>query len=788
MNEAPLKILMLDDDEDEFVIVRRTLARGSRRYQLDWTPDADHALQDMRSASHDVYLVDFLLGPLNGLEVIRQAIESGVKAPLILLTGASSTRDQEIDIEALRTGAADYLSKDNLTPELLERAIRYARERAHLGALRQSLGQAEQEGARLQAALAQLEKQALHLRLLSEASVVFSSAHLDLDALLREVARRCAHLVKDACAVTLLQEDGTAVIRAFHHGDPEAQKLAERLFVGASTPLEDAITGGILQDGQPRLMPEVDPNALSAKGTWEPAMEFNARYPMDSFLLVPLRCSGQILGTLAVMRYRSKDPFTTDDQALLQDIADRAGMAIRNARLFEAEKKAGQRAAFLAEASALLASSLDFEKVLKTLAELTVPYLADWCSVEMVEGERTRQIVLAHADDEEVERAGALRRRSPPDPSQDDGICKVLWTGGPELYSEITPEMLRASALSDEHLEAFSQLGLRSAVVVPLAVARKTLAVMTLAYAESGRTYDQEDLQFMMEVAHRAALAVENAQLYQGLQEAVKLREEFLAIAGHELKTPLAAMLMHVQSLERSVRADERAPKLRERLAKASSAGRRLEGLIYQLLDVTRISAGHLTLEPERMDLEELVREVVDRFADQAQRSDTRIEVQLQPHLIGHWDRTRLDQVLTNLLGNAIKYGEGKPVEVGLEQRGGKAVLRVVDHGIGIEPAHQRRIFERFERAVATRAYGGLGLGLWIVRQIVEASGGRIEVESELGQGATFTVQLPTELQETDPASPRRLAGSENRQPQGAASAFTAAPRAPARRSPSRRA
>jgi PAS domain S-box-containing protein len=228
------------------------------------------------------------------------------------------------------------------------------------------------------------------------------------------------------------------------------------------------------------------------------------------------------------------------------------------------------------------------------------------------------------------------------------------------------------------------------------------------------------------------------------LAEALRVRDDFLAIAGHELRTPLAALLLRVQGLERSAHKEGAPPRLREQLKRASSAGDRLARLIEEVLDVARLASGKLKLELERVNLIELVRGVIERAAESAQVAHTPIVLRAEPpDPIGSWDRLQLERVVSNLLSNALKYGKGHPIEIELGLAGDEAVMRVVDHGIGIPLAEQERIFERFERAVATREYGGLGLGLWISRQIVEASGGRIAVVSAPGQGATFTVRLP---------------------------------------------
>jgi signal transduction histidine kinase len=199
--------------------------------------------------------------------------------------------------------------------------------------------------------------------------------------------------------------------------------------------------------------------------------------------------------------------------------------------------------------------------------------------------------------------------------------------------------------------------------------------------------------------------------------------------------------LMHVQSLQRAAEKGDGLVQVKERLAKASRASWRLDKLINELLDVSRITAGHLQLEVEHLDLVALVREVAAAFKDRAHAEVT--VRSSEPALSGAYDRMRVEQVVSNLLENALKYGEGRPVEIEVARDGAEAVMRVIDHGIGIDGEQQKRIFQRFERAVSARDFGGLGLGLWISRQIVEASGGRVDVDSEPGEGSTFTVRLP---------------------------------------------
>jgi PAS domain S-box-containing protein len=237
------------------------------------------------------------------------------------------------------------------------------------------------------------------------------------------------------------------------------------------------------------------------------------------------------------------------------------------------------------------------------------------------------------------------------------------------------------------------------------------------------------------------------AKRLRDAQLAIQLRDEFLSIAGHELRTPLTALLMQLQSLVRFGQIED--GRVVQRLEKAVVSAARLETLIGQMLDVSRITAGRLQLEPEHVSLDALVREVVDQFSELAAEARCEVTLRLEP-VKGFWDRLRLEQVVTNLISNAIKYGKGRPIEIETRRDGADAVLTVTDHGLGIAPEDQQRVFQRFERSRRTREYGGFGLGLWITRSIVEASGGTITVDSQPGQGATFTVRLPPAVKEAD--------------------------------------
>ncbi len=421
-------------------------------------------------------------------------------------------------------------------------------------------------------------------------------------------------------------------------------------------------------------------------------------------------------------------------------------------------RRAEQDARFLADASAALAGLVDYESTLQKVARLAVPNFADWCAVDMLdEAGALRRVAVAHVDPSKVELAHELHRRYPPDPAAPQGVWNVVRTGKSEIVPEIGDERLAATVPDAELLRILRELGLKSYMGVPLAVRGRVLGVVTFIAAESGRRYAAADLAVAEDLAHRAAVAIDNARLYQALKEADRRKDEFLALLGHELRNPLAPIsnALHVLKLPGADAAiTGRAREMMERQVE------HMVRLVDDLLDVSRIMRGKVQLRREPVELATAVARAVETSQPVIDAEGHRLTVSLPPEpLWVHGDLVRLAQVVSNLVNNAAKYTErGGQISLAAVREVDEAVLRVRDTGIGIAPELLPRLFDMFFQAERRTkdSQGGLGIGLSLVRGLVELHGGSVEARSAgPGQGSEFVVRLPL-LERDERSSDRR--------------------------------
>lgn len=341
----------------------------------------------------------------------------------------------------------------------------------------------------------------------------------------------------------------------------------------------------------------------------------------------------------------------------------------------------------------------------------------------------------------------------------DEDAIAPLWKGArfPKHACISGWSMLNRSAVVIEDIyqdarvphDAYRPTFVKSLAMVPIRE-REPVGAIGNYWARSHRA-SAEELRGLQTLANLTSVAMANVQLYDELQQrvrecqaAVEARDEFIAIAAHELRTPLTALQLQLQGL--LLRKESVEPGLlSERVSRAIQSGKRLGLLIDGLLDVSQAAQGNLVLETQQLDLVELCRNVVSGFDRAAERAGCALSFDARQAVTGIWDGTRIEQVLAHLLSNALKFGRGMPIEVRVLRRGAEVRLEVQDHGTGIPPELADKLFERFGRAGAVNHYAGLGLGLYLAREIVEAHGGRIRCHSAPNEGSTFIVELPLE-------------------------------------------
>ncbi|WP_437803833.1 sensor histidine kinase [Sorangium sp. So ce693] len=480
--------------------------------------------------------------------------------------------------------------------------------------------------------------------------------------------------------------------------------------------------------------------------------DYLARYRPKSLLCVPVLRQGEMVSLLYLENNLVEGAFTPERLTALSLLATQAAISLENARLLskeQAERTAAEaaerRAAFLAEAGEILAGSLDYAETLSRVARLSVRSLCDWCVIDLVEGGEIRRISWAHRDPAKELLLEELERRYPPGQASPRPAARVLRSGVPLQVPEVSEAVLRQYCEDDGKARLLRELGIHSFITVPLVARGQAIGMLSVVSSVPERRYGDADLELIQEVARRAAIAIDNARLYRAAQEAIRARDEFLTVATHELNTPMTSLTLSLEGLNRTLQSgrplDPQA--MGRQVDRALRQTARLTRLNSELLDVSRINASRLSLDVADVDLVAVVRDVLARFKLDLARAGCSVSLRDRGRVVGLWDASRVDQIVSKLLANALKFGAGKPVEISIGEEGGTARLAVRDHGIGIDPARQAQIFERFERAVSNRHYGGLGLGLYISRRIAEAHGGSIRVESALGAGATFIVELP---------------------------------------------
>jgi PAS domain S-box-containing protein len=615
--------------------------------------------------------------------------------------------------------------------------------------------------ARVRAELAQQR-----LAFLAEASRELAIS-LDYTTTLDSLARLTVPALADWCMVDIVDESGQISRVALAHSDQAKEALLRTLQHGTrSYEHESSLHAQVFRSGQSALIAEVNTAKLM---NYMPDAHDEAmllQLGIHSLMIVPLIARGTTVGIITLACGESSCSYNDSDLTLAEDLAHRAALAVDNARLYrdaqmsraEGNALAG-RSAFLAEVSRILATSLEYTFTLTEVAHLAVSFLADWCLIDLVDehghAERieARSATLLHDD-----MSRHVRQSNTFAVEQSPVVAKVLQTGRPEFYPELPDIALDLFAHEMAQLGPEQRHPPQSAIVAPLLARQRTLGVISCISLSTERRYHLADLTLVEDLAHRVALALDNAHLYQEVQEAVHVRDQFLSIASHELKTPLTSLLGYSRLLQNLAQRGNLTEREQRGIRIIAEQANRLSKLINALLDISRIRTGRLSIEQQAVDLTLLARRVVEE-----------VQVVLDQHMLSisdpdmalvvQGDSLRLEQVLHNLIQNAIKYSpDGDDIHVQLEQHDRWACIKVIDQGIGIPAAAIPQMFQPFYRApnTETQQISGMGIGLYVVREIVTLHGGEVDVVSREGEGSTFIIRLPlVAIDETAPLSTR---------------------------------
>ncbi len=571
--------------------------------------------------------------------------------------------------------------------------------------------------------------------------------HLPLAEVQQEMLHRVCEVLEVDTATLLLCEGDELVAHASAGLEAEDD-------LGWRTPLGQGFAGQVAVERRLLRRERIDPRDLCT--------EVRRRRGVISVMGAPLLLRGALIGVLSLGSLQPRR-FSDEEAHLLELIAETMSLALDQSRVYEDERHARERAEtaerrleFLAEVSRVLTSSLDYEAVLEQMARQVVPFLGDWCLVDVLEPEGPpRRVAVSQAH--EHQGLAAVLRRYPPDLQSQNPSARVIRSGRPLLQAEVPETKLLEIARDPEHEKVVRQLGPRSYLCVPLAARGRVLGALTLVSSRPNRRYGPEDLSLAEELARRAALALDNARLFRDLRLADENKNHFLAMLGHELRNPLAPIRNAVQVLALSDLPD---PRLRRAVDTIKRQVQHEARLIDDLLNVSRIAQGKLLLRFELLDFRALVQSVVEDHQPPLEQAGLTFRVELpEAPLWVRGDPTRLAQAIGNLLHNALKFTDpGGTITLKLHPENDYwAVLTIRDTGIGIEREMLPRLFHAFSQADRTlaRSQGGLGLGLALVRGLAEMHGGEVRAASEgPGRGAEFTLRLPREPAPATSATP----------------------------------
>lgn len=735
----PPAVLLVDDNAANLVSLEAILEPLGVR--MDKASSGEQALRFLLREDYAVILLDVRMAGLSGFEtasLIKQR-ERTRNVPIIFLT-AYGRDDVEI-VTGYATGAVDFLQKP-FPPEVLRskvsvfvdlfRAQQQVRRQSEL--LKQKEAEARDAALRASGYIDRLRDFAARL---SEASTVMQVCRALFEQGLVAAGAK-------AGGVNLLDATGEALEIVDSMGYPESV-LAQwrRIPLSAPLPLTEAVR--------------------ERRAIWlDSVKEWRERYPNvdvrgvhEAFIALPLLVKGQALGAIGLSFARARE-FSEMDRSFFTALAHACAQALERVRLSAEERRsheharaAAERLKLLGEASdAFSVANRDLGVLLDTVTREVSRYLADSCALHLLseDGERLELAAFHHVDSA-LEQALTQAMRVPLRPGEGFN-GRVVQSGESLLIPLLTPESLAATA-KPEHLDVGLDFHLYSLVVVPLRVRGQVVGTLFMGRTQPGRSFTREDQGLLEELAAKAALSMENARLFaeqQRTQEELRRRAEFeqqlVGIVSHDLRNPLAAISMSAGLLEKKGELSDAQKRMVSRINQATERAARM---IRDLLDFTKARlGGGIALHRQPTDLKDVVHQAVDEVL--VAHPGRHVELDVAPELKGEWDSDRIAQVLTNLLSNALTYSPtGAPVRVGARVDGEQAMLSVFNGGAHIPPELLPRLFEPMTRGALKEGQSSrsIGLGLYIVRDIVLGHGGGVEVVSSEEHGTTFTVRLP---------------------------------------------
>ena len=809
-----LKILLIADPEGDRKAVRRPLKASGLAADFEEVTTGSAAVDALQRNAFECAILDDRLPGSDGRIVLRQVRGAGISTPIIVLTGRG---DEQLAVELMKAGASDYLSKTRLSRELLNHAVRHAvrLHRAQAQAeLANALTAESEERFRRMADSAPVmlwvTDDQVNCTYLNQAWLDFTGRSVsellgigwqqdihpdDLPGVIKSCTEAYRRHERFEVEYRLRRADGQY---RWVSSAAAPRMLADGTFAGFTGSCIDFTERKIAEQERAELLARERDARASAE-----ASELRYRYlaeamPQMVFSTTPAGESEYINRRwLEFTGYSSPDEVNRAWERIihpddLKPCMRKWSECLRDGTSFEVEyrlrrhdgvyrwhlgraeplrddhgaitkwfgtctdiedqRRTTESLHFLAEASELLSSSLDYETTLASVARLAVPAIADWCAIDMLDADgKLQRLTLVHGDPRKLRIANELRELYPPGASV--ATIRVIESGHPEMFSDITDEMIDHAARDARHAQLLKSLGLKSGVVVPLLGREGPMGTITMISAESGHHYGAQELALAEDLARRAGAAVDNARLYRELTQAKDsaeaanaAKDQFLAVLSHELRTPLTPVLSTVQAIE----SDPDLPTGYRQSMEMIRRNVELEArLIDDLLDLTRVAKGKLELHPQAIDAHAGLRSALEICYDElrGKRQELVLQLEAGEHFV-RADSARLHQVFWNLIKNAIKFTpEGGRISIRTaNELAGQLCIEVTDTGIGIEPQLLPEIFNAFEQGERsiTRRFGGLGLGLAISKALVDMQCGTLEAKSAgRGQGSTFVVRLP---------------------------------------------